>query len=164
MAQSTDATGNTAESRGETFETLPLADEVDPTVSPLDPGVCRETVTISAEASDDTGTEKVEFYLGEELLFIDYSPPYAFIMDTYDYENAQYTLKAKAYDLSGRSCMDERIITIANATDVTAPSVNIYHPPDGTTVSGKTKVLVLVQDDSGVSCHLQKYLSQNLRN
>jgi len=151
VVQSTDPSGNTVRSKDMTFKTLPPPDEVDPIVSIIDPGICQGTVTITATASDNTGVERVEFYLDDALMFIDYSPPYGFILDTTKFANGQYAITAKATDLRGRHAADHRTIGIANPIDVTAPEVNIYHPPDGATVSGEQKVLVLVKDDTGIS-------------
>jgi hypothetical protein len=148
---STDPSGNTVESTDNTFETLPLPDDTDPIVTILDPGVCRGTITVIAEASDDTGVEKVEFYLDEELVFTDYSPPYEFTLNTTDYANGEHTLRAKAYDLSGRSIIDDRGIDIVNVIDVTAPSVTITAPNQWDTVSGKTTVSANLIDDRGLA-------------
>jgi parallel beta-helix repeat protein len=156
VVQSTDARGNTVKSKDKTFETLPLPDDEDPTVSIIDPGICQGTITIYAEAEDNIRVEKVEFFFGETLVYTDFLEEQSyrlpkFPLDTYDYENGGYTLKAKAYDLSGRFSIDERAIEIVNVIDVTAPQVNIYHPSNGATVSGEQGVCVVVEDDTGVS-------------
>ncbi|MEA1865910.1 MAG: PKD domain-containing protein [Euryarchaeota archaeon] len=151
VAQSTDASGNTVKSNEVTLETLPVPDDIDPTVSIVDPGVCQGIVTIEAEAEDDIGVEKVEFFIADELVFTDYSPPYELTLDTDKYENGEYILKAKTTDLFGRFFIDERIIGLLNAIDVTVPSVNIYHPLGGATVSGDQRILVSIEDDTGVN-------------
>ncbi len=151
VAQSTDASGNTVKSNEVTLETLPVPDDIDPTVSIVDPGVCQGIVTIEAEAEDDIGVEKVEFFIADELVFTDYSPPYELTLDTDKYDNGEYILKAKTTDLFGRFFIDERIIGLLNAIDVTVPSVNIYHPLGGATVSGDQRILVSIEDDTGVN-------------
>ena len=151
MVQSTDASGKKAESRGITFETLALTDNTNPTVSLIDPGVFRGTVTISANASDDKGVEKVAFFLNDDLVFTAYGPPYVLTMDTIQYINGEYTLKATAYDHSGRHAIDERIIQMLNIVDETAPSVTITSPDhDGAVVSGKVNVIASLSDDTGL--------------
>jgi hypothetical protein len=72
VVQSTDPGRNSVQSKDKTFATLPLSDDEDPTVSIIDPGVCQGTVTISAEAFDNIGVEKVEFFFGEKLVFTDF--------------------------------------------------------------------------------------------
>ena len=156
VAQSTDPGGSTVVSDEVTFETMPLPDEEDPTVAIIEPGVCRGTVTIYAEASDNIGVAKVEFFFGETLVFTDFLEEQSYRspklpLDTYCYANGKHILKAKAYDLSGRAFMDERMIDIANFIDVNAPTVDIFNPPDGATVSGQYPVHVHVEDDSGWS-------------
>ena len=151
VVRSTDASGNTVVSDEVTFETAHLPDEEDPTVSIIDPGVCRGVVTIEAEAEDNTGVAKVEFYLDDELVFTDHSPPYELTLDTDKYENGEYVLEARAYDLAGLVGVRQTSVDILNLVDATAPTVNIYHPSDGATVSGDQRILVVVEDDTGVS-------------
>jgi len=150
VVQSTDPSANAGVSQDMTFETLRLTDNIDPTVSILDPGVCRGTVTISANASDDQEVEKVEFYLDNELLFTDYSPPYESILDTTKYENRNYLLKAKVHDLSGRSSTDSRWVLMSNAGDEADPSVKIIQPTQNQKVSGKVLVKASVSDDKAL--------------
>ena len=152
MVESTDASGKKVESHEITFETLALTDNINPTVSLIDPGVCRGTVTISANASDDTGVEKVAFFLNDNLVFTAYGPPYVLTMDTIQYVNGEYTIKAKAYDHSGRNAIDERVIQMLNTVDEAAPSVIITSPAkDGAMVSGKVNVIANLSDDTGLS-------------
>jgi hypothetical protein len=151
LVQSTDASGNSVASRDAVFQTLPLPDDLDPSVSLVDPGPCQETVTITAAASDNTAVERVEFYLNDVLVFIDYAPPYNLELDTTPFANGRYSIAAKAFDLLGRSALDDRAIDIANLVDFLDPEVNIYHPSDGATVSGDQRILVLINDDTGVS-------------
>jgi|GEM_PF-1680333 len=147
VVESTDASGNTTTSKAGTFETLPLPDDKHPIVSIPDPGICRGITRIIAPASDDTGVKKVEFYLNEELIFTDYSPPYELILDTTKYVNGEYTLKAKVYDLCGRVTIADQVIDIDNyLADSGSPSVEITNPDDGDTVSGIVDIDVYASD------------------
>ena len=150
VVQSTDASGNTVVSDEVTFETLPLPDEEDPTIVIIDPGECHGVVTIEAEAEDNIGVEKVEFFLSDELLFTDYSPPYELTLDTAKYDNGEYTLIAKVYDIAGSYVIDERIIRLLNVIDVAAPSVNITSPGQWDTVSGTIDITADLRDDTGL--------------
>ena len=150
VVQSTDASGNTVVSDEVTFETAHLPDEEDPTVVIIDPGECQGVVTIEAEAEDNTGVEKVEFYLDGELVFTDYSPPYELSLDTAKYENGEYALIAKVYDIAGSYVIDERIIRLLNVIDVAAPSVNITSPGHWDTVSGTINITADLSDDTGM--------------
>jgi|GEM_PF-956569 len=147
VVQSTDAGGNTVVSDEVTFETAPLPDAEDPIVSIIDPGECHGVVTIEAEAEDNIGVEKVEFYLDGALVFTDYSPPYELTLDTDKYENGEYALEAKADDLSGRFFIKDLVIDVDNLKDYTHPKVNITYPSQGETVSGKIDVNATLSDD-----------------
>jgi PKD repeat protein len=150
VVRSTDTTGNSVQSQDKTFETLPLPDDIDPIVSIIDHGMCQGTVTISADASDDTGVQKVEFYLNGALVFTDYSPPYELPLDTTKYENGRYDLTSKVFDLAGKASTDLRQIDIANVKDKTSPTVTITSPKDGSTVSGTVTIKADINDDTGI--------------
>lgn len=59
------------------------------------------TTTLSAKASDNIGIAKVEFYLENTLLCSDTSVPYSCSWKVSAPSSGRYSLKAKAYDLSG---------------------------------------------------------------
>jgi len=178
IVRSADASGNAAESRDSTFETLPLPDNLDPAISLDGPGSCRGTITIAAAASDNRGVGRVEFRLHDvsaagagslpaaatlshdlansftvslASLFTDYAAPYEFEVDCATFANGQYSVTAKAVDLSGRFVEDSLAIDVANILDLVGPTVNVYHPYDGATVSGDQRILVLISDDTGIS-------------
>ena len=153
VAQSTDPGGNTVVSDDIIFETLPLPDAENPTVSIIDPIECQGVVTIEAEASDNTGVAKVEFYLDGELVFTDYSPPYELTLDTDKYENGEYVLEARACDIAGRYVIDSLEVDFDNLKDITAPQVTILEPsPDKVAVpAGKVIVKAELKDDAGLA-------------
>ncbi|MFC1848383.1 Ig-like domain-containing protein, partial [Chloroflexota bacterium] len=148
---STDPNGNTAASGDNVFETLPSLDDAPPTVTVTDPGKCQGMVTIGADAHDDTGVEKVEFYIGDALMFTDYSPPYEFVLDSEEYPNGMHDLMGKAIDVSGKSSADDLDIDVDNPVDKTAPTVTITEPKQDDTISGKVTVKANLQDDSGLA-------------
>lgn len=151
VVRSTDPAGNAVESQDFLFETLPAADTQDPIVDLRAPTVMTGTVTIRADAEDDTGLEKVEFYLNDDLVFTDYSPPYEWVFLTEDKENGDYALKAKAFDLFGNATTDQMTVPVDNFVDAETPTVNIFFPAEGADVYGDTRVWVTVSDDSGWS-------------
>jgi hypothetical protein len=128
LVESTDLSGNTAESSDVTFETLPVPDAVDPEVSIVDPGTLEERVTISAEAGDNVGVEKVEFSVDGVVVSTDYSLPYEASLDTRDYANGEHTFTAKAYDLALSSTISQIKAKIANPVDTVPPSIEILEP------------------------------------
>jgi hypothetical protein len=147
MVQSTDSSGKGVESHEVTFETLALADDTNPTVYLIDPGVCRGTVTIAANASDDRGVECVVFSLDGDIIGIDYAAPYQILWDTEKLINKDYTITAKAIDFSGKSSVDDMKKFVDNFKDMLPPTVEIISPEDGDTVSGEIKVMAYVEDD-----------------
>ncbi|MEI7478522.1 MAG: Ig-like domain-containing protein [bacterium] len=57
--------------------------------------------TLSANASDNLGVTKVEFYNGNTLLGSDTGAPYSITWDTKSVANNMYGISAKAYDAAG---------------------------------------------------------------
>lgn len=106
---------------------------------------------VYADASDNTGVERVEFYLDGELVFTDYSPPYEFVLDSGKYDNGEHELSGKAFDLAGKSSSDDMVIGVANIKDKTAPTVIITYPKENDSVSGKVAVKADLSDDTGLA-------------
>ncbi|OGN93982.1 MAG: hypothetical protein A2Z75_01935 [Chloroflexi bacterium RBG_13_50_10] len=106
---------------------------------------------VHADASDNTGVERVEFYVDGELVFTDYSPPYEFVLDSGKYDNGEHGLSGKAFDLAGESSSDDMAVGVANVRDKTAPTVIITYPQENDTVSGKVSVKANLSDDTGLA-------------
>ncbi len=104
-------------------------DTTAPTVSitaPANGAIVGGTVNVSANASDNVGVGKVDFYAGNTLIGSDASSPYTIPWSTSQYANGTYTLLAKAYDL------------VLNQTTSAAVSVNVQNatsPPVVTTTN-----------------------------
>jgi parallel beta-helix repeat protein len=84
VVESTDASENTVASRDGFFETSPLPDDEPPVVHALD--ITRGKgdflyYELSADATDNIGVERVEFYIDDRLIGTDYSAPYQSYMD-----------------------------------------------------------------------------------
>ena len=111
------------------INTITCAAPVDtpPTVSitaPANGSTVSGTITISANASDNTGVSKVEFYLDGVLKNTDTASPYSFTLDTKPLANGVHSLQAKAYDAAGNIGISASVsITVNNVTqDITPPS------------------------------------------
>ena len=97
-----------------------LPDQVDPELSLV--GFTDSTilpvegiVTITAEANDNTGISKIEFYIDNILIFTDTSAPYEYEWDTSEYSNCEiYTIKVVAYDNSLNSTEVEYSVFVEN--------------------------------------------------
>lgn len=87
------------------------------------------TVAITADASDNVGVTKVEFYVNNVLKATDTAAPYSYNWDTASVANGAYTLSAKAYDAAGNvgqsttvTVTVNNLITASTSTAITAPT------------------------------------------
>ena len=142
---------NTIRSRDKIFETKPLPDNIKPSLSLIDPDTYQGIVEVSAFARDNIGVEKTEFYLDDQLVFTDYSPPFELLLDTSVYENGIYTLKVIANDYSGQFIIETKPIDIINEVDKNAPKVEIIDPKEKDELSGKVQVTATLSDDVGLA-------------
>jgi hypothetical protein len=141
VVKSTDASGNTVTSGKGFFESEPEQVGEPPSIS--SPTVARvegdrELYRVTISASDPLGVERVEFYLDDKLIGIDYSPssPYEFYLDPAalkvsraDFFGEEHTIRARAFGLSG--LMSEQ--SIVYQPEYEPPPINLhvrpnYHP------------------------------------
>ncbi|HLL05789.1 MAG TPA: S8 family serine peptidase [Myxococcaceae bacterium] len=80
------------------------------------------TATISANASDNVGVSRVDFYAGATLLGSDTTAPYSVSWNTTGVANGSYALTTRAFDGSGNSAASAAVsVTVTN----TAPTCAI---------------------------------------
>jgi hypothetical protein len=154
MAKAYDAAGNVGQSSNVSV-TL-VNDTTAPTVSltaPASGATVSGTVTLTANASDNVGVSKVEFYENGVLLNATNVAPYNCSWNTTTVANGSYTLTAKAYDAAGNVGQSSNVSVTVNNTvaDTTAPTVSISAPVNGATVSGTTSVTASASDNVGVT-------------
>ncbi len=156
MTKAYDAAGNVGQSAN--VSVAVVNDTTAPIVSltsPVNNSTVSGTVTISANASDNVGVSKVEFYQNGALLAASNVIPYSFNWNTSTVTNGSYTLTAKAYDASnniGQSA--SLLVTVANIPlDTTAPTVTAFSLP--ATVTGFTSPVSLLSatDNVGVTAY-----------
>jgi subtilisin family serine protease len=152
VSKAYDASGNTGSSSPVTVTVN--HDPVPPTVAltaPADGAILTGTVTVSANASDNKGVAKVEFYRGGVLLGTDTSAPYSIQWNTSTETPGSYTLTAKAYDTSNNTATSAP----SNVTvrDSIAPTVNITSPANNATVTRRAIVTIAATatDNIGVT-------------
>lgn len=80
------------------------------------------TVNVAANASDDKGISKVEFYIDDSLVSTDISSPYEFDWNTSSSSNGSHTIKAKAYDTINQTTEHQITVTVNNASST--PVIN----------------------------------------
>ncbi len=135
----------------------PPTDTTPPTVSIASPtgGNVSGTVTISANASDNVGVSRVDFYVNGSLKGSDNAAPYQYSWNTTSLANGAATLRAVAFDAAGNSTQSSLVsVTVANAVtpppDTTPPSVSIASPTGGS-VSGTVVISANASDNVGVT-------------
>jgi len=98
-----------------------LNDNTGPTIfftSPDNNSIVSDTVYITCESADASGVYKVELWINNDSTNIaDETEPYILSWATNDYQNGQYTLFIRSYDIAGnKSKSDNRIIIVNNFT------------------------------------------------
>ncbi|HEY0962954.1 MAG TPA: Ig-like domain-containing protein [Pseudomonadales bacterium] len=115
------------------------------------------TVTISVDATDNTGVAGVQFLLdGEALGAEDTGAPYSLAWDTTTAAEGRHVLSARARDEAGNTAevFYPPSVTVDNApaSETTPPTVSFDGPPFGTTVtSGTVTLSATAADDTGVA-------------
>ncbi|HEX8763475.1 MAG TPA: Ig-like domain-containing protein [Candidatus Saccharimonadales bacterium] len=108
------------------------------------------TTTITADATDNVGVTKVEFYINGTLRSTSTTSPYSYGWDSRTVSNGSAVLMIKAYDAAGNSNTDTIQVTVSNG-DVQAPSV-----PTGVTATADAANKVTIKwsastDNTGVT-------------
>ena len=121
-----DATGNSSPKTTVMVATLPCTDTTAPTAamtSPANGSTVTGTINPSANAADNVGVTRVEFFRDGVSLGSDASSPYSIAFNTTTIANGSHTFGARAYDSAGN---------VGNATNVTVTVSNTTPPPSST--------------------------------
>ncbi len=118
-ARAADAAGNSATSAAVTVtvDNTPPADTTPPSAVLTAPasGTVSGTVTLAADASDDTGVSEVRFFADDDLLGSDATVPYSLNWDTTAVADGAYTLTAQAVDAAGNTGVSAAVsVTVDN--------------------------------------------------
>ncbi len=125
--------------------------------SPQNGALVSRIVTVSANASDDVGIKKVEFYIDNGLKATDTSSPYEWSWDTTLYSSGAHTVKAKAYDTIDQTAEDSIEVIVDQP-----PEVSITTPSSGSYVSGEVTVQASASDDVRIK-KVEFYLDNGLK-
>ena len=112
--------------------TLPLRQQQDDAVPPavdwVQPAagqIVAGTVTVEADASDDTRVSKVDVWVDGELRLVDDAAPYEWAWDTTSELNGDRRLELRAMDIAGnRVASESRVIRVRNPT----PTLQLQSP------------------------------------
>lgn len=113
-------------------------DIIPPTVSltsPVNGATLEGTVTINANASDNVGVSKVEFYYGVVKIGEDTSLPYSIDWNTLGVADGSYSLTAKAFDGANNSATSTPVNVTTdntNALPIANAGTDIYAQPGST--------------------------------
>jgi hypothetical protein len=103
-------------------------DTTPPTTSitaPTNGSTVSGTVNVTANASDNVGVTKVEFYMDGALRTTDTTSPYSWSWDTTTFANSSHSLVTKAYDAAGNVGTSSTVtVTVNNSTGSTQLLVN----------------------------------------
>jgi len=126
--------------------------------SPVNNSTISGIITMTADASDASGIQKVEFYQGNNLIGSDIDAPYTAQWDTAKVSDGPfYSLLAKAFDKSGEAFsvpgnLSSSIVsvTVNNSGDFTPPTGSIVSPKEGQIVQNPITVIADASDNVGV--------------
>ncbi|MFH1958468.1 MAG: Ig-like domain-containing protein [bacterium] len=105
------------------------ADNTPPDVSiinPADGAISSGTVNISADATDNIGISKVEFYIDGDLKSTDSSSPYNWDWDTISYGESAHTVKVIAYNTAEQTKSTTHTVTVDNWQTIDDALVTVY--------------------------------------
>ena len=168
-----DAANNTGISSGVSVNVdnqVETVDNTPPTVSILTPvasnTVVKGNVSVTVDASDDTGVTKVVLYVNGKTVGTDNTAPFEFNWDSTQVADGDATMTARAYDAANNSSVSAGVtVTIDNVPDVadnTAPVLKLTNPADGSTVTGTVSIYATASDDVYVT-QLSIYIDNSLK-
>jgi subtilisin family serine protease len=116
-------------------------------------------VRLIADATDNVGVARVEFYKGSGLIGTSYSAPFdAYTSFSY---TGQYALSARAYDAAGNMATSQEVlVTVVNET--TPPTVALTEPVSGTTLGGTVTLSADANDAASVVSKVEFLLDGTL--
>jgi hypothetical protein len=128
-------------------------DSTAPTVSITAPGnnaIVSGAISVTANATDNVGVSKIEFYVNGVLQATDSMTPYLFSWNASALTAGVYTISAKAHDAAGNVAQSGNVsVTVVN--DTTPPIVSVTAPGNNATVSGIVAITASAGDNVGVS-------------
>lgn len=131
------------------IDIIPTPKDQPPSVSITSPNngdFVGKTIAIKANASDDEGITKVEFYINNVIRGTDTSVPYEWNWDTTKYASGTHVLKARAYDTINQTAEHSIQVTVDQP-----PKISITSPLSGANVYGIVTIKTSVSDDYGIN-------------
>jgi len=101
------------------------------------------TVKVTTDARAKNGICKMEFYMDDQLAFIDQDVEYEWNWDTTQYTETEHKIKVKAYDMLGLKIYTSTTVFVDN----TPPTVSIKAPTSENIYSGTIGISVNATDN-----------------
>ena len=108
--------------------------------NPTNEAFIRDTIQLAAQASDDKGIARVDYFADKSVIGSSATPPYQVSWDTSALSLGRHVLVARAYDTIGQTCdqqmlvyvyrMDAGILVIGHLSDTHIGTSAPYEPPD----------------------------------
>ena len=128
--------------------TLKISGDTPPSVtitSPQNGDTVFETTNISANAWDDKGVNKVQFFINNSLKKTDQTSPYSYSWNTTSLSNGQYKIKAVATDTKSQTSQHEITVTVKNyKLTITVTNGGTTNPPPGQHIYGAGKEITVL--------------------
>ncbi len=128
-------------------ETVPPAVAI---TAPADGATVANTVTVTADATDNAAVARVELHVDGVLRATDTAAPYSFSWNTTSLANGPHVLTAKAFDTVGNFATSAAVnVTVDN--DQVPPTVTITAPAEGAVVANTVTLQASASDNVGVT-------------
>ena len=130
-------------------------DSIHPNVVIIEPAsgqTVSGTVLINSLPTDNTGIDRVEFFIDNDLMFTDSLGPdyqYEWVTDSLE-DDRDYIISLISYDLVGNEGPSTPITVYLNNYDNVLPSGTIGYPYAGQSVSGIETIIVNAEDNTEV--------------
>ncbi|AWN22322.1 peptidase-like protein [Deinococcus irradiatisoli] len=151
-AVASDAAGNTASaSASVTVKAVSVADTTKPSVTVTLTQLTGRSYRVSAEASDNVGVSKVEFYDNGALIATSSAAPYATTLTYPDTLMGQHVITARAYDAAGNTSESSASLTLSQEPLPEPPVVTPQLSVNPVTQPGTVTVNALAGSSVGIA-------------
>ncbi|MFN3683716.1 MAG: S8 family serine peptidase [Fimbriimonadaceae bacterium] len=130
-------------------------------VSPANGATVSGLATVSVNASDASGIDRVRVLVDGQEIATMTAAPYTLAWDSTRVANGTHTLSAQAYDAHGNMAEAAVSVQVQNA-DVTPPTVRLTSPADGTTFGNRLTIAGTASDASGID-KVECYINDRLQ-
>jgi hypothetical protein len=134
----------------------PLPDNTPPTISILNPltgSTISDTVNVSVQALDDTGIDRIEYYVDGSLDFVATQKPYNYQWVVTNFINgSSHNIYARAYDPNQNNSVSNIVSVNIQNTDINPPTILITYPSQNSTfIAGEiVDIRADAQDNIGI--------------